>query len=193
MIYSFLEKYKDKIAKIFTVLLVIIMVLSFLSFFSHVNTTVQYGNLWNLFAGLVEFVFLLTLVVSIIANKEKINIKGGKLKKTLLLLGGTFGLSILPFFAVYSGIPTVLHYFNNEIGEMEATVLDKDNKYSRRKCRPRVIIKEFTFFTSSHICPGKNIYDNITIGTKIILKGKISNYGIEPKQIEWIPGSIKRD
>lgn len=188
---SYLIKHKDIIAKIFTVILVVILVLSFVAFFANVNTTVQYGILWDSFAGIVTVVFLLSLLLSIIANKEKIKIKGGKVKKTLLLFAGVLGLSILPLFAVYSGIPIALHYMNSEPGEIEVTVLNKEDKYSRRKCQPRILIKEFTSITNNYICPGKKIYDNITIDTKINLKGNVSSYGIEPKQIEWIPRSIK--
>lgn len=187
---SYLIKHKDIIAKIFTVILVVILVLSFVAFFANVNTTVQYGLLWDVFAGIVTVVFLLSLLVSIIANKENIKFKGGKVKKILLLSVGVLGLSILPLFAVYSGIPIALHYMNSEAGEMEVTVLNKEDKYSKRKCQPRVLIKEFTSITNNYICPGQKIYDKINIGEKINLKGEISNYGIEPKQIEWISRSI---
>lgn len=177
---------KNVIAQIFTILLMLVLALSFLSFWSDVNTTVEYDFTWKVSAGIITVVFLGTMIASIITNKQTLNIKGGIIKKSFMLLAGLFGLSILMIFSVFSGVPTALHYLDNKNGSMEVTVLKKIDKYSKRKCSPRLTIKEFTFFTKDHICPGKETFNVITEGSRIKLIGTVSKYGIEAKQVQWL-------
>ena len=177
---------KNAIAQVFTVLLIVVLALSFLSFWSDVNTTVEYDIAWKVSAGIITILFLVTMVASIITNKQKLNIKGGIIKKSFMLLAGLFGLSVLMVFSVFSGVPTALHYLDNKNGDMEVTVLKKIDKYNKRKCSPRLTIKEFTFFTKDHICPGEDAFNKITEGSKIKLIGNISKYGIEAKQVQWL-------
>lgn len=176
---------KNAIAQIFTILLIVVVALSFLSFWSDVNTTVEYDITWKVSAGIITIVFLGTMIASIITNKQTVNIKGGIIKKSFMLLAGLFGLSVLMIFSVFSGIPTALHYLDNKNGDMEVTVLKKVDKYNKRKCTPRLTIKEFTFFTKDYICPGEDAFNKITEGSKIKLIGTVSKYGIEAKQVQW--------
>lgn len=119
-------------------------------------------------------------------GKAELDIEGGIFKKIFVVIAGLFGVSLLAAFAVFSGVPTALHYLGSEKGQIEVTVIEKDDVYNVRKCNPRLIIKEFTFFNSEYICPGKEVFEKISEGSKITLIGDVSPYGIELTEIQWL-------
>ena len=170
----------------FTALIMTLTALSFLSFFSDVNTTIEYNAAWKGAYAAVLIMLFVTMTISLLSNKSKTNIKGGIFKKTLTVIAGLFGFGVLTAFSIFSGIPTTMHYLTSKNGQIEVTVIEKNDNYNKRKCSPRLIIEEFTFFNSNHICPGEDAFKKIDEGSKIKLIGNVSPYGIEPTEVQWL-------
>ena len=168
---------------IFITLIFVITSTAFLSFFSSVSTIIEIKGAWLYLYIVVVVVLLTSTMISTICNKDLI-IEGSLKEKLGMVLGGLLGFSIITSFSIFSGIPTVLHYLNAKKGELEVTVSSKEDRYDKRKCSPRLIIKEFTFFSSDFICPGVEAYKSISIGDKVTVIGSVSRYGVEPLQIK---------
>lgn len=173
-------------AMLFTGLILIITATAFLSFFSNVRTTIDVEGTWLYLYIVVLLTLLTSMMVSLIGNKAKFHIEGGVIKKTGLVLAGLLGFSVLTSFSIFSGIPTALHYVESSNGEINVTVSKKDDSYDKRRCSPRLIIQEFTFFSSDFICPGDEAYKAISVGDTITVIGTISKYGVEAKKIQWL-------
>ena len=171
---------------LFTVLIVVITATAFLSFFSSVSTTIDIEGTWLYLYIVVLLILLTSMTVSIIGNKAKCHIESGVIKKIGLVLAGLLGFSIITSFSIFSGIPTALHYLGSSSGEMKVTVSGKEDHSNKRKCSPRLIIEEFTYFTSDFICPGDVAYKSISVGDVITVIGNVSRYGVEAKQVQWL-------
>ena len=157
--------------------------LAFLSFYSDVNTTVEINAIW--ISGWVATTVVVLVLTSLpyIKGEVKIPFEGGRLKKIGMSLAAVLGLSLISAFAFFSGFPIVLHHLTAKDGELAVTVVSKDDTYDKRACRPRLIVQEFTWFASDHVCPGEEAYKQIEVGSRITLSGKVSKYGIEASRI----------
>ena len=166
------------------VLIVFIAVTACISFFSSVSTTIMIGGTWlYLYIG-VLLIILPYITISLLRNKEKHHIKGGAIEKIGVVLFVLLGFSFLALFSIFSGVPSALHYLDSSHGEIKVTVSEKENRYYKRKCSPRLIIKEFSFFTSDYVCLNEEAFESISVGDKITIIGNISKYGVESKQIK---------
>lgn len=159
--------------------------LTFLSFFSDVNTLIEVKGAWLLIYASVLILVLGVIAFPYVKGNAQIPFGGGPVKKFGAALGAVFGLSVLTAFAVFSGIPTVLHHISSSEGKMVVTVSGKSDSYDKRKCSPRLIVEDFTWFSSNYLCPSEEAYEQISVGSKVELQGKVSIYGIEPSQMRW--------
>jgi len=112
-------------------------------------------------------------------KKVKLTNENSLFKKTVSFLLGGFGIALLCSTAVFSGLPSVLHYLTSAEGELVVTVVDKKESSSRYQCSPGLIIKEFTWYGSDRICPERTVYNKVQIGNKILINGNISPFGVE--------------
>jgi hypothetical protein len=141
---------------------------------------------WLYLYVVVLLVLLVSMIISIVGNRTKFHIEGGINKKVGMVIAGILGFSVLTAFSVFSGMPTVLHHLNASDGKLEVTVSGKEDLYDKRECNPRLIIEEFTYFSSDFICPGDEAYKSISVGDKVTVIGAVSEYGVESKQIQWL-------
>lgn len=173
------------VAWFFTFLVMSITVLSMTPLFSNVKTTVSYTSVWWTIYGALLLLLFPCIVIIVRNTKASFSIQGGLHGKYFLSLAGTLVFALLAHGAVFSGVPTVLHYLTAEEGEMEVTIIAKEESRRKRACKPRLIIKEFTYWGSDFVCPEEAIYVKISVGDKAKLLGSVSSFGIDPYQIVW--------
>ncbi len=164
---------------VFIFCIVFVVTFSFISFFSNVSTTIALQGIW-----LVLFILLLASLCGsslflFVTKNEKLSIENNLFNKTVSFLLGGFGVAILCTTAVFSGLPSVLHYLTSAKGELVVTVVDKKESSSRYQCSPGLIIKEFTWYGSDRICPERTVYNKIKIGNKIRINGNVSPFGVQ--------------
>lgn len=152
---------------------------SFISFFSNVSTTIELRGLWLVLCILLLASLLGSSLLIFITKKEKLLNENSLLKRTVFFLVGGFGIALLCSTAVFSGLPSVLHYITSEKGEFIVTVVDKKESSSRYQCSPGLIIKEFTWYGSDRICPKSTVYNKVKIGNEILITGNVSSFGVE--------------
>ena len=184
-------KYKAPLPKafgyVFIASIFFIVGLSVLSFFSEVKTTIDIQSKWQFIYGIILVAVIGMYSVPFVTKRAAIP-GGGFLKKFFAAVFCIVGLSVLCSFSVFSGLPIALHHLSSDEGTLKVTVSGKADEYDKRTCRPRLIIKEFTWFASNFICPGEKAYNEIDIGSELILKGNLSPFGIEVKQIQLKKG-----
>lgn len=159
--------------------------LALLSFFSDVKTTITLNATWISIWVITTVAVLGLIYIPYLTGKVEFPFEGGTAKKIGCYFAGMIGLGVLSHGAALSGLPTALHHLTAADGEIEATVIKKETNYVRRKCSPRLIIQEFTWYSKDYICPGEEVFQQIEVGTRVTLSGKLSNFGIEPTQIQW--------
>jgi hypothetical protein len=182
---------KDKITRftagIFVVSVITSLVLAFLEWFMEVRTTVIYDWRWIAAYVTVLFIQLSSFLIMIFRSRARVDVKGGGIKKIAYLLAGIFGLGVVSSGAVFSGVPIILHHIAREPGELVVTVSGKEERNRRskwrHKCQPRLIIKEFTHIGNDYFCVNQQMFNQIQAGENIKLKGMLSSFGIEPKEI----------
>jgi len=167
------------------IILFVVIGLAGLSFFSNVSTIISIKGLW-----LAIYLSTLTLVLVVIffpyiTKQAKFPFSGSMLKKIGGVTVGSLGMAVLCAFAIFSGAPTLFHHLNKANGELIVTVSDKQDGYRKGKCNPRLIIKEFSWFLSDHICLDNDAYNQINIKRKITIKGFVSPYGVESRELSW--------
>jgi len=176
---------KKRVAGVFTVLIISMTGLAVLSFFSRVHTTVDYGSAWMTAYAVTLIALFASTGVSLHRRRARI-VGAGMMKKTGYIVAGFFGFAVLTAFGVFGGIPIVLHHLTSKDGRIVVTVTSKEDWYRKNKCRPRLMIKEFTFLVSDHICLGERAFAEIAPGSKITLQGNVSPFGISVNQISWV-------
>ncbi len=181
-----------RIALGFNILFWPVFVLAIVAMFSGVHTTVQYGREWMwLFA-----VVALALFTSIWMMRGEIAARTStqpvtKRKLVVTVLGSALGMSVLAGFAVFGGIPILAHHMTARPGEMLVTVIATQDDYQRNACRPRLQIKEFTFFLHNHLCPSDQAFSEISVGQELHLLGQVSPYGIAAESMRWSRPRVK--
>ncbi|MCW8857658.1 MAG: hypothetical protein OQJ95_09870 [Kangiella sp.] len=163
----------------FMILIFSLLFLTTVGYILDVKITVQYHIGWKILF-LVIFLALITSVFKLIICRDsplKFSIRS--LKSIAFLLIAVFGFSVITGYALFSGLPGMLHYLSNNEGTMEVTIIGKEPWHTKQKCSPRLVMKEFSFYRENYVCPGKEAYDALSIGDKLILTGSISSYGIK--------------
>ena len=97
----------------------------------------------------------------------------------IMLLGYGFLLA----FAIFGSLPKLLHGFSSSEGAIELTVEGKSNIRTRGECSPHIEVKEVTFFLDNHICVSDSVFDELMVGGKVTVYGKVSKYGLEVNHI----------
>ena len=152
---------------------------SFISFFSNVSTTIEFQGIWLVLCILLLASLCGSSLFLFKTKKVKLTNENSLFKKTVSFLLGGFGIALLCSTAVFSGLPSILHYLTSAKGELVVTVVDKKESSSRYQCSPGLIIKEFTWYGSDRICPERTVYNKVQIGNKILINGSISPFGVE--------------
>lgn len=152
---------------------------SFISFLSNVSTTIELQGIWLVLSILLLASLCGSSLFLFITKKEKLSNENSLFKSTVSFLVGGVGSALLCSTAVFSGLPSVLHYLTSEKGELVVTVIDKKESSSRYQCSPGLIIKEFTWYGSDRICPERTVYKNAQIGNEILITGNVSSFGVE--------------
>lgn len=170
-------------ASVFVIVLLTSLFLSLFHVFSDVKPIVSYGWGWWI-ANLVTMAVMF-IAIGYAFRVQKINytISGSLFKRLLGYSAGLLGLFLIANSALFSGVSIIFHHLDNEPGSIVGTVVSKQDSYSKYRCRPRLIIKEFTYWSDDYFCPGGDFYRKTFIGDKIKMSGLKSDYGIE---IQWI-------
>ncbi|WP_444930485.1 hypothetical protein ACJJIF_01470 [Microbulbifer sp. SSSA002] len=159
--------------------------LACLPVFSDVNITIKLNTAWVSAWAFAAFVFLGLISTPYIMKKEVIPFEGRLFMKVGSCLALLLALFMLPTYAILWGAPVFLHHFTAKDGEITVTVVGKEDNYMNGRCHPRLIIKEFTWLGEDYICPGKEVYKKVNVDSRIILSGKVSEYGVELRKLRW--------
>jgi hypothetical protein len=173
-------------SRLLAVLLATVFILMFVGLFSSVRPTVQFGTAWFVTYGTCLFVLLLSAGVVLRRRHARFRARS-RLRAAGYLLAAALGVAMFSAEAIFSGLPILLHYATSRDGTMVVTVTGKEYGYRRGTCSPRLIVKEFTFFGSDHVCFDKEILDRIEVGQHVLLTGQVSPFGIQATGISWHP------
>ena len=176
-----------RIAIVSLLLLLGSLFLSAVSSFSNVRSTVGYGWPWCVLFGTLLVALFATMLVVIFRLRHNITIDagGGVLTKTGILCVIFLVYAWFAAEAAFSGVPIVLHHFSSRNGQMTVTVAAKRDTLLKWTCRPRVLVKELSYFAKHYLCVDERTFRQIDVGQKIRVTGRVSPFGIEPDQIYW--------
>jgi hypothetical protein len=166
--------------------MLLIVGLAMLSISSYVKTTIELSALWIISWLTISAIVLWIIFSPFVFGKVIFPFEGGAFKKIGACLTAAMGLSLLTAFAVLSGVPVLLHHLSAEKGDLVVTVEKKDDHYDSDGCYPKLFIREFTWFGNNFICPDQDVYEQISLGSKIVLVGNVSAYGVESSKMIWV-------
>lgn len=167
------------LSTIVLVLLFATLTLAGWGFFSRVRITMAYGPGWWVAAG----VLTLSLTVGLGWGMRRGPASAQPNLKTILAL--LVGMGAISAEAVFGGVPAVAHQLTSVSGERTVSVIAKQERYSRYRCAPRVIIAEFTYVLRDYLCTGRRAFAEIQVGSKIRIEGEVSDYGVTPDVFTW--------
>lgn len=167
------------LSAIVAVLLFAALILAGWGFFSRVRITMPYGPGWWIAAG----VLTLSLTVGLGWGMRRGPASTQPNLKTILAL--FVGMGAISAEAVFGGVPAVAHQLTSVSGERTVSVIAKQERYSRYRCAPRVIIAEFTYVLRDYLCTGRRAFAEIQVGSKIRIEGEVSDYGVTPDVFTW--------
>ena len=159
------------------------LLLTGVSFLGKVSTTIDLLSGWLLLDMVWSSVLAGCCFYLLKTKHGMLSIEVPMLKRVPLYCLGVVGGLLLCSTAVFSGLPSLMHYATSQPGQLVVTVVGKRERGSRYQCSPGLIIREFTWFASERLCPGKTLFDEIAVGQAIVVTGKVSPYGIEPRTI----------
>jgi Na+-translocating ferredoxin:NAD+ oxidoreductase RnfE subunit len=148
----------------------------------HVVADSSVGSwLFNLYTTF--FIFgLVVLYFFVILNKGTIKPISNDIKNGMFFIM-LLGYGFLLAFAIFGSLPKLLHGFSSSEGTTELTVEGKSNIRTRGECSPHIEVKEVTFFLDNHICVSDSVFDELMVGGKVTVYGKVSKYGLEVNHI----------
>lgn len=170
---------RDKRSILFLSALAVVFGLAFLSIFGRVHLTLKYDYRW--------WVVYAALLAAIAAGMWKIRRKlqrqpalpGITTRSTSLntVLCGLLAAAAFAAVDLFGGVPILAHYVTARPGEMIVTVTGKAD-HGQRGCTYRLNIREFTFFADDYLCVSDQAFNEIKVGSKLRIEGKVSRFGI---------------
>jgi hypothetical protein len=98
------------------------LILTGLEWFTDVKTTVIYDWRWYSAFAATLIVLLTSLYMALRREPERLEIGGSWPNQAWHMICGAIGFTALTGFAVFSGVPILLHFAGNAPGEITVTV-----------------------------------------------------------------------
>jgi hypothetical protein len=107
-------------------------------------------------------------------------------------LGLVVGLVMITSVASFSGVARLLHYIERAPGQVTLTVTGKSDRRGKGiRCAPRIGFEGFRSF-ANNVCVDDGLFHLVNAGDRVLVRGKMSPYGIEPYKLAPVSEEIAR-